>query len=76
MCFVIYAAIIVLSWLYCDSLLQTLALSTASGDGGWMTIALGWEIVPQLWPLLLLAAVLSSLLTFLVMRKLAARGKG
>ncbi len=75
MCFVIYAAIIVLSWLYCDSLLQSLALPTATGDGGWMSVALGWEIVPQLWPLLFLAAVISSLLTFLVMRRLAARSK-
>ncbi len=69
MCFVIYAAIILVSWLYCDSLLQTLALSSAGAEGGWMTIALGWEIVPQLWPLLLLVAGGSSFLTFLITRR-------
>ena len=75
MCYLIYAALILLFGLFCDSLLQSLALSTATGDGGWMIIALGWEIVPRRWPLLALAAVISSLLTYQVVGRLAAHRK-
>ena len=73
MCYVIYAALILLFGLYCDSLLQSLVLATTTGDGGLMTMALGWEMVPHLWPLLALAAVISSLLTYQVVVRLMAR---
>jgi len=73
MCYVIYAALILLFGLYCDSLLQSLALAATTGDGGLMTMALGWEMVPHLWPLLALAAVISSLLTYQVVVRLMAR---
>jgi hypothetical protein len=75
MCYAIYGALIVLFALFCDSLLEPLALSVANGEGGWVFVAQGWEMVSELWPLLLLAAVVSSFLSYLVMGRVNRRGK-
>ena len=76
MCYAIYAVLLLVAGVYCDAQLQSVALSTSTGDDGWMVIALGWEIIPQLWPLLFLAAVFSSLLTYLVVGRMTVRKKG
>jgi hypothetical protein len=76
MCYVIYGALILLFLLYSDALLEPLSLASASADGAWMTVALGWEIVAQLWPLLVLAGIVSSFLTYLIAGRLGGKRAG
>jgi hypothetical protein len=75
MCYLLYAILILLFTLYSHDTLEQLALSVRASDGQWMTIAIGWEIAPQLWPLLLLAAIAASLVTFFATRHWLGRAK-
>ncbi len=68
MCMAIYATFLVLLWVYSDYMLDQYALSVTSGAGEWVVIALGWEMLPVIWPALLLMVVASSAITFFVMR--------
>jgi len=76
MCYAIFAVLILLFAVYSHDLLEPLALSATTGDGQWMTLALGWEMVAHLWPLLVLAAIVSSMLTYFVTRRILAGGSG
>jgi hypothetical protein len=69
MCIAIYTGLIVLLWLYSDFTLESYALSTSSGGNEWMTTALGWEIIPTIWPVILLAMVVASAVTFFIVRR-------
>jgi hypothetical protein len=73
MCMAIYATFLVLLWVYSDYMLDQYALSVTSGAGEWVVIALGWEMLPVLWPALLLMVVASSAITFFVMRRLGGK---
>jgi len=70
MCIAIYAALMLLLWIYSDSVLDQYALSASSGADEWTVIALGWEIIPAIWPAILFAVVASSAVTFFVLRRL------
>lgn len=68
MCYVIYGALLLTFGVYSDALLRQYALATAAAQGQWTVVALGWELVEILWPLLLFVAILASALTFFATR--------
>lgn len=67
MCLAIYAFLIGLFIIYSDAVLDEHRLSVAAGADEWMPVAVHWEIVGELWPLLVLVALLASATTFIVM---------
>lgn len=69
MCLAIYAALLALLLYYSDTILEQYALSAASGENEWMMVALGWEILPMLWPAILLMMVVASALTLFISRR-------
>ncbi|MCG8427361.1 MAG: hypothetical protein MI754_08405 [Chromatiales bacterium] len=71
MCVAIYLVLIGLAFLYSDALIESLVLSQAADGQSAVAMALGWEIVPVLWPLFLLAMVVASAGTLFVSRRLA-----
>lgn len=73
MCMAIYAALFALLLFYSDYAIESYALSVDTGEGQWMVAAIGWEMVPMLWPVGLLLMVIGSGLTLFVMRWLAGR---
>ena len=70
MCYLIYLGLIGLFLIYSDGIISQYALAMASEDGSWMSVALGWEMLVEIWPVLVLVAVLASAGTFFIMRKL------
>jgi membrane protein implicated in regulation of membrane protease activity len=76
MCMAIYAALFALLLYYSDFLIEPFALSVQTGEGEWMVVALGWEMVPLLWPVMLLLMVAASGVTLLVARRLGTRPGG
>ena len=68
MCYLIYGALILTFTVYSDALIGQYALSVASGDDQWIVIALGWELIWALWPVLILVAVVASALTWFAAR--------
>ncbi len=75
MCYVIYIALFALALIFSDSILEQYALSVLSGENQMLTVALGWEIIPALWPVFLLTMVLGSAVTFFVSRKIFSNDK-
>jgi hypothetical protein len=73
MCFAISAALIALLWLYSDYMLEQYALSISTSGNQWTMVAIGWEIIPLIWPVLLMAMVAASAATFFVMRRLGSK---
>jgi hypothetical protein len=73
MCMAIYAALMALLLIYSDYMLEQYALSASSGENEWMVVALGWEIIPTIWPVILLMVVASSAVTFFVVRRLGRK---
>ena len=69
MCTAIYISLIALLLLYSDFVLEQYALSVTAGDAQWTLVAIGWEIIPFIWPAIVLAMVAASAVTFLIMRK-------
>jgi membrane protein implicated in regulation of membrane protease activity len=67
MCYAIFALLLGLLFLYSDLIVQEHALSMRLNDE-WMIVAQGWEMVQVLWPVLLLALVVGSALTYLAPR--------
>lgn len=70
MCIAIYAALLALLLFYSDYALEQYGLSTASGENGWMVVAIGWEILPSIWPAILLMMVAASAVTLFVSRRM------
>lgn len=68
MCYLIYGTLILTFAVFSHAMIEPYGLAVASGDGQWSVIALGWEMVPEIWPLFLFAAAIGSALTYLVMR--------
>jgi membrane protein implicated in regulation of membrane protease activity len=68
MCYAIFALLIALLFFYSNIIIQEHALSMHLQNGEWMTVALGWEMLQVLWPVLVLAAVVGSALTYFVRR--------
>lgn len=73
MCVAIYLVLMLLAWLYSDSLVESLALATQSENGLGVVMALGWEIVPALWPLFVMAMVLASGVTLFIARRTSSK---
>lgn len=73
MCMAIYAVLLALLWIYSDYMLEQYALSISSGANEWTVVALGWEMLAAIWPVLLLMVVASSAVTFLVTRRLGQK---
>ncbi len=69
MCFAISTALIALLWLYSDYMLEQYALSISTSGNQWAMVAIGWEIIPLIWPVLLMVVVAASAATFFVMRR-------
>lgn len=70
MCYVIYISLFATALIFSDSMLEQYALSVFGGENQMLTVAQGWEIIPALWPVFLLAMVLGSAATFFVSRKI------
>ena len=68
MCYLLYAAVAGLLLLYTHDRLAQYALAARAEGTDWMVIAAAWEMVPLLWPLLLLAMLAASTLTLLALR--------
>lgn len=75
MCYAIFAILIVMLFLYSDIIIQEHALTMRFNDSEWMTVAIGWEMVQVIWPLLILAAVVGSAFTFMLPKLFSALRK-
>ena len=73
MCMAIYIALFALLLFYSDYAIESYALSVNTGEEQWMVAAIGWEMLPMLWPVGLLLMVIGSGLTLFVMRWLASK---
>ena len=72
MCISIYLALIALFIYFSNFVINQYALSIASGENSWMLVSIGWEIVPQIWPVVILAMIISSALTLFITFKVQA----
>jgi hypothetical protein len=70
MCYAIYTALLGLLLLYADYTFDGIGLSVMLADGRSVTTALGWEIVAEIWPVLLLSAVAGSAVTYILTHKI------
>ncbi len=68
MCMAIYAGLFALLLFYSDYVIEQYALSVTAGEQQWMVVAIGWEMLPALWPLVLLAMIFASAATMLLLR--------
>jgi len=75
MCSAIYLTLFGLLVVYAGYTLDQYALSVNVAEGDWMVVAMGWEMLTHLWPLLLIGGVVGSGATLFVVRRLGA-GKG
>lgn len=73
MCYAIYGAMLVLFFLYGDAVVDPLVLALRDEQGAMMGIAVGWEMLQVIWPVILLFAVASSFVTYLLTRRLSCR---
>ena len=73
MCIGIYLALIALFLFYSHTVIEQYALSITSGEGDWMMIALGWEIVLEIWPMIVLSMVIASAVTLFVTLKVKGK---
>lgn len=69
MCPAIYISLMALLLFYTDYALEQYALSVSTGENNWIVVALGWEILPAIWPALLLVMVAASAVTLFVSRR-------
>lgn len=69
MCMAIYAALFGLFIYYSHTVVEQYILATSSGDE-LIVVAVGWELAPLLWPLLVAAMLLASAVTVWVMRRM------
>ncbi len=69
MCYLIYGTAILLFFLYSDAVIEPLVLALSDAQGGMMGIAVGWEMLTVIWPVILLFAILASFITYLVTRR-------
>jgi hypothetical protein len=65
----IYAALFALFVYYSHFVIEQYALASSMGADEVMVVAVGWEMVPLLWPLLVAAMLVASAATVWVMRR-------
>jgi hypothetical protein len=68
MCMAIYILLLGLLLYYSDYVLEQYALSVAGGEEQWMVVAIGWEMVPLIWPVALLLLIAGSATTLFLLR--------
>lgn len=68
MCMAIYVALFALLLFYSDYAIEQYALSITTGEQQWMVAAIGWEMLPMLWPVGLLLMIVSSGVTLFIVR--------
>lgn len=68
MCIAIYIALLGLFLFYSDYVVDQYALAI-SGEQGAMVVAVGWEMLVPLWPVLVAAMVLASAVSVWVTRR-------
>lgn len=73
MCIAIYLALMALFLFYSDYVIDQYALAVTQPGGETMVVAVGWEMAPVLWPLLVVAMVVASAITLFMARWLAAK---
>lgn len=72
MCMAIYILLLGLLLYYSDYVLGQYALSIAAGEEQWMVVAIGWEMVPLIWPVALLLLIAGSATTLFLLRIFSA----
>ena len=75
MCAGIYLALFALLLFYSDFVIEQYALSVGVGEQEWMVAAIGWEMLPMLWPVVLMLMIVASGLTLFVARRLTRRAE-
>ncbi len=73
MCIIIFAALLALLWFYSDYHLEQYALSISSGEEQWLVVALGWEMLPVIWPAILLMMTAASAITLFISRRVSRK---
>ncbi len=76
MCMGIYAALIALFIYYGNDVIGQYSLAVTGAGGEPMTVAVGWELVPHLWPVIVGAMLIASAVTVFAMRRLGRRAAG
>ena len=76
MCIVLYTLLTTLLLIYSASVIEHYALAMVGDGGEWMIIAISWELLLDIWPILLFTAVLSSAVTTLILRRTRANADG
>jgi membrane protein implicated in regulation of membrane protease activity len=69
MCIAVYLALIGLFLFYSDYVVEQYALAIPSADQGAMVVAVGWELVPLLWPVVVVAVLIGSAVSAWVTRR-------
>ncbi len=70
MCIAIYVALFALLLFYSNHAIEQYALSVTTAEQQWMVVAIGWEMLPLLWPVVLMLMIVASGITLFVMRRL------
>jgi hypothetical protein len=70
MCIAIYVALFALLLFYSNHAIEQYALSITTAEQQWMVVAIGWEMIPLLWPVGLSLMIVASGITLFVMRRL------
>lgn len=73
MCIAIYAALFALLLFYSGYVMEQYALSISTAEQEWMVVALGWEMLPLLWPIGMLLMLVGSALTLFITRRLTRK---
>ncbi len=69
MCIAIYLALIGLFIFYSDYVIDQYALTVNAEGQGAMVVAVGWEMVTWLWPVVVLAMLIASAVSVWIMRR-------
>lgn len=69
MCIAIYLTLFALLLFYSDYVIDQYALSITTAGQEWMVVALGWEMLPLLWPIGVMLMIVASGLTLFVARR-------
>ena len=71
----IYAALIALFAFYSHYVVSQYSLAVTTAAGEPMTVAVGWELVPLLWPVLVGAMLIASAVSVFVTRRIGCRAR-
>ncbi len=69
MCIAIYVALFALLLFYSNHAIEQYALSITTAEQEWMVVAIGWEMLPLLWPVGLMLMIMASGITLFVIHR-------